>query len=373
MFPPHNGPSENITYQVTITATGVWTSVTLQVLESSFMQHIPLSASQSKTIHLPSSVGMINNSSSNLLSVTSVWPVTVVASFCNPAGCDHSPLHDVSSWGTNYYPITPHFPNEKAVSQMVITSSDHETSVDIFLSGEVLFKGDTYPRGSILQLHLAALQSVYLQSNSSLSGSELNSKEAVGVVVGVTCPKYTTGHCLYGFAELESVSHWSFDYIVPPLVNTEMSSSFLLAMVTINSVLDVTTSTGQTNMTLDGGVMRTIPVLTSDEIHITSDGPLQLIYLRHYKAERPLTLTVLPSEDDICKIEPMFDSGHMNETQDNSTHTGDLKSSVKIPEEPNTAQLSESAGPSSPYTDVGHYLSTMEGQIYPAGCKKGVF
>ncbi|XP_074538742.1 IgGFc-binding protein [Halichoeres trimaculatus] len=371
MFPPHNGPSENITHQVTITATGVGTSVTLKILESSFMQHISLSASQSKTVHLPSSVGMSNDHSSHLLSVTSVWPVTVIASFCTPAGCDHSQLHGVSSWGTNYYPITPNF-SEKAVSQMVITSSDRETSVDIFLSGEVLFKGNVYPRGSILQLHLAALQSVYVQSNSSLSGSELNSKEAVGVVVGFTCPKYKTGHCSYGFSELESVSHWSFDYIVPPLVNTDMSSSFLLAMASINSVLDVTTSTGQTNMSLDGGVMRTIPVLTSDKIQITSDSPLQLIYLRQYKVDRPMTLTVLPSVDDICKIEPMFDSGHMNQTNDNSTSTGDSKPGVKISQEPGFTQLSENAEPGSSYTDtdVGHYLSTMEGQIYPAACKK---
>ncbi|XP_031708909.1 mucin-5B-like [Anarrhichthys ocellatus] len=33
-----------------------------------------------------------------------------------------------------------------AVSQMVITSSDRGTSVDIFLSGDVLFEGNVYPR-----------------------------------------------------------------------------------------------------------------------------------------------------------------------------------------------------------------------------------
>ncbi len=103
MFPPHNDPTANVSHEVTITAAGVWTSVTVTVLESSFEQHIFLSASQSKTIHLPLLVGMVSVNSSYLLSVTSVWPVTVLASFCSHAGCDHSLLHDVYSWGTHYY------------------------------------------------------------------------------------------------------------------------------------------------------------------------------------------------------------------------------------------------------------------------------
>lgn len=376
MFPPHNDPAANVSHQVTITATGDWTSVTVKVLESSFMQSIFLSASQSKTIHLPFSVGMTSDRSSYLLMVKSIRPVTVLASFCTHTGCDHSLLHDVSSWGTRYYPIAPHFLNQTAVSQMAITSSDHETSVDIYLSGEVLFEGNMYPRGSVLKLHIGVLQSVYLHSNSSLSGSELNSQEAVGVVVGFTCSKHTPGDCLYGFAELKPVSHWSLDYIVPPLVNTGMNSSFLLAMATINSDVDVTTSTGRTNVYLVGGVMTVIPVVTSDKIHITSGSPLQLVYFRHDDAQRPSTLTVLLSVDDICQTVPMFDSGDMSEQQDNSTHTGgqDFESSVKFSQKPNFAQPPDNAEPSSLHTDtdVGYYLSTMNKQLYPAVCEKSM-
>ncbi|XP_051261445.1 IgGFc-binding protein-like isoform X2 [Dicentrarchus labrax] len=372
MFPPHNDPTANISHQVTITATGVqWTSVTVEVLESNFMQHIVLAASKSKTIHLPLSVGLTSDHSSYLLSVTSIRPVTVLASFCTRIGCDHSLLHDVSSWGTTYYPITPHFPNQTAVSQMVITSSDHKTSVDIFLSGEVLFKGNVYPRDSVLKLHIGVLQSVYLQSNSSLSGSELNSQKAVGVVVSFTCSKPTPGDCLYGFAELKPVSHWSFDYVIPPLVNTRMSSSFLLAMAAISSDMDVTTSTGRKSVSLVGGEMKVIPVSTSDKIYITSDSPLQLVYFRLDNAQCPSTLTVLPSVDDICQAVPMFDSGDMSEHQDNSTHTGNYEFGIEISQKPEDAQLPDNAEPSSPHTDtgVGHLLSTMNRQLYPAVCE----
>ncbi|XP_030248331.1 IgGFc-binding protein-like isoform X5 [Sparus aurata] len=367
MFPPHSDPTATVGHQVTITTTGVWTSVTVQVLESSFMQHLFLAANQSKTVHLPVSVQMTSSNSSFLLSVTSLRPITALASVCTSTGCDHSLLHDVSSWGTHYYPVTPHFPNQTVVSQMVITSSYHNTSVDIFLSCDVLFKGNVYLRGSVLKLHVGVLQSVYLQSNSSLSGSEVTSREAVCVVVGFTCSKHTPGHCLYGFAQLKPASHWGFDYIIPPLVNTRMSSSFLLAMTAIKSEVDITTSTGRKNLSLLGDIMKVIPLETSDKIHITSDNPLQLVYFGHDNASGPSALTVLLSVDDICQTLPMFDSGDMSEQQDDGTQT---VSGVKFSQ--NFTQLPDDAEPSSPHTDtdVGYYLSTMNRQTNPAVCEK---
>lgn len=377
MFPPHCDSNANASHQVTITASWVRTSVTVKVLESSFMQHIFLSANQSKTIHLPPSVGLANARSSHLLSVISAQPVTVLASFCTQTGCEHSLLHDVASWGTQYYPVTPNFPKQTAVSQMVITSSDHETSVDIFLSGEVLFNGNTYPRGSVLKLHLGMFQSVYLQSNYSLSGSEVNSQGAVGVVVGYTCSKHASEDSLYGFAELKPVSQWNFDYVIPPLVNTGINSSFLLAISTVSSDLDVTTSTGRKSTSLIGGVVKVIPVVTTDKVHITSDVPFQLIYFRNDNEQRSSTLTALPSVDDICQPVPTFDSTDTSEHQDNSSHTGDFESAVKSSGEPDSPQLpdgdEDNANSSSPFTDVGHYLSTTNQQLFPAVCEKSVY
>lgn len=128
-----------------------------------------------------------------------IW---VLPLFCYQEVCDHTLLHDVSSWGTRYYPITPRFSKQAAVSQMVITSSEDETSVKIFLSGEVLFRGNVYPEGSFLELHMGTLQSLCLQTNSSFSGLELNSQKAVVVVF--TCSEHTPGACLYGILSTES-------------------------------------------------------------------------------------------------------------------------------------------------------------------------
>lgn len=53
---------------------------------------------------------------------------------------------------------------------------------------------------------------VCLQSDSSLSGLELNSQKAVGVLVGFTCSKHTPGVCVYGYDQLkpEELEIWLF-------------------------------------------------------------------------------------------------------------------------------------------------------------------
>ncbi|XP_054637554.1 IgGFc-binding protein isoform X2 [Dunckerocampus dactyliophorus] len=369
-FPPHNDPKANARHQVTITATSIWTSVTVKVLQSDFTRHISLAASQSETVNLPLSVGTASAHSSLLLSVTSVQPVTVLASFCTQTGCEHSLLHDVSSWGANYYPVTPNFPSQMAVSEMVVTSSDQETSVDIFLSGEVVFNGDSYRNGSVLNLHLGAFESLYLQSNFSLCGSELYSQEPVGVIVGFTCFDHTVGECLYGFAELKPVSSWSFEYFVPRVVNAGISPSLLLAMTKINADLDVITRSGKKNLSLRGGVMKTIPVVASDNVYILSDVPLQLIYFRHDIEQRASTLTALLSVEDICHSGPMFDAEDISSHPDDTSNIKHIKAVVELSHEHAFTPTMANNESSSTYVDVGHYLNTMNKELYPSVCEK---
>lgn len=116
---------------------------------------------------------------------------------------------------------------------------------------------------SVLKLQIWMLQSVYLQSNSSLS--ELNFQKAVGVVVGFTCSKHTPGACLYGFAQLKPVSHWTFDYVIPPLVNTGITSFFLLGMATIYWEVAFNSSSRRRNLSLIGSVMKVVQLETSVE------------------------------------------------------------------------------------------------------------
>ncbi|XP_061531066.1 IgGFc-binding protein [Phycodurus eques] len=368
MFPPHNDPTANASHQVTITATGVWTSVTVKVLQSDFMHNISLTATQSQTIHLPSSVGMASARSSSLLSIVSVQPVTVLATLCTQTGCEHNRLHDVSSWGTHYYPATPNFPSQTSVSEMVVTNSNRETSIEMFLSGEVIFNGTLYPEGSVLKLRLGLFESIYLQSNFSLSGSELYAQASVGVIVGFTCGNYLLGGCLYGFAELKPVSLWGYEYFVPPLVNAGTRSSLLLAMTNINSNLVVTTSNGQTSVSSSGGLMKTIPVVPLDQVHVISDVPLQLIYFRHDIVQRATTLTVLLSVDEICQTGQMFDAENITSPLAITSHTHNLtESAVKFPHKPNNVSSSSTYA-----EDVGHYLSTTSNESPLSVCEKKI-
>lgn len=135
-----------------------WESLQRSWRVISFIQQIFLTAYQSETIDLLQSVRISSDYSSHILSVNSTWPVTVLTSFSSRAVCDYTLLHDVSFLGTHYYLITPRFSKQAAVSQMVITSSQDETSVRIFLCGEVLFRGNVYPEGSLFELQMGALQ-----------------------------------------------------------------------------------------------------------------------------------------------------------------------------------------------------------------------
>lgn len=98
--------------------------------------------------------------------------------------------------------------------------------------------------------------SVCLQSDSSLSCSELNSQKAVGVVVGFTCSKHTPRVCLYRFAQLKPVESWRFGYFIPPsLPNTGTSSSFMLAMTAVSSEVHNTTDNKRERLCLVGRSM----------------------------------------------------------------------------------------------------------------------
>lgn len=153
-----NDPGANPNHQVAIAAPTSWTRITAEVQESHFIQRIVLSAYQSETIDLPLSVRTSSHYSSHIFDVNSTWPVTVLASSCFCAICYYTFLHDASSWGTHYYLILPRLCKQIAVSQMVITGSEDETSVERFPSGEVLFGGNVDPEGSFLELHMGAPQ-----------------------------------------------------------------------------------------------------------------------------------------------------------------------------------------------------------------------
>lgn len=93
------------------------------------------------------------------------------------------------------------------------------------------------------------------QSDSSLSGSKLNSQKAVGVVVGLTCSKHTPGDCLYGFSQQKPVGSWRFDYLIPPLANVGTGSIFLMAVSALSSQVHIT---WQPDWGSFAGIMRVI-------------------------------------------------------------------------------------------------------------------
>lgn len=166
--------------------------------------------------------------------------------------------HDVSSWGSHYYLITPRFSKQAAVSQMVITSSEDEPSVKIFLSGEVLFRGVVYPEGSFLESHLGVLQCLppeWLQS-FWFSFWSLTPKKAVGVVVGFYLLRTHTRGLFVQVSSTETSEELG-DLIISflPSQTQGTSSSFLLATTGVSSEVHITPTTGERDSLPLGGTI----------------------------------------------------------------------------------------------------------------------
>lgn len=193
---------------------------------------------------------------------------------------------------------------------MVNTSSEDETSVKIFLFGEVLFRGNVYPEGSFLDLHKGTLQSVcppeWLQSfwfkvklpKSCWSCGRVNLLQT-----------HTWGLFIWIFStetsgELEIwLSHPSLGKRGNGFHFPDGSKCIELA--------------GTHHMTTRLRVFCWHCVgyssLTSDKLHIGSESLLQLLYFRHrwplslhimrvgqfYEGENILLHTSTPSEEDV--------------------------------------------------------------------------
>ena len=192
------------------------------------------------------------------------------------------------------------------------------------------------------------LQNIYLQSNSSLS--ELNFQEAVGVVVGFTCSKHIPGACLYGFAKPKKASHWTFDYVIPPLVNTGITSFFLLGMATIYWEVAFNSSSRQKNVSLNGSVMKVVQLETSVEnCYQWQSSSAYLLQIWQPTVSNNNSPVFCGGNLSCCAF--LFGFGEAAEQKENITIT-DFNIGGEFADELNFAQLHDNAEPSSNHPDT---------------------
>uniref|UniRef100_W5M883 VWFD domain-containing protein n=2 Tax=Lepisosteus oculatus TaxID=7918 RepID=W5M883_LEPOC len=249
------------------------------------------------TVSLPAQVDMLGSYSPSAFLVQADQEVSVLALRCRPGSCAASLLYPVGFWGNHYYAVAPLVPGQASLAEIVITNHASNNLVDIVLAAPVSFQGRAYSRGDVLTLRLGPFWSAQLQSPQSLSGSEITSQEAVGVVCGYTCAPEGSQGCSYGFVQLLPTSGWGDTYVVPPLP-TQSSSDLLYVFTYLTTRLQVRDNQAQHERTLLGGAVEELPVNPSSAAYITASNGVQVVYFCS-GAAAPFLISLL-SADRSC-------------------------------------------------------------------------
>nr|XP_046181870.1 IgGFc-binding protein-like [Oncorhynchus gorbuscha] len=174
---------------------------------------------KSMSFDLPKGVEMIG-SKKNLPTVLieASQEVTVLSLNYKKETADTSVVYPVKDWGTEYFIFTPMSTAGDRFSKefSIINYKEKNFGVEVYLTGPVTFQRQKYFAGSKLTIDLLPFESVQIQSQFDLSGTNVISKFPVGVLSGHSCTKKYTG-CNHVYEQLQPVKSWGKEFIVAPL------------------------------------------------------------------------------------------------------------------------------------------------------------
>ncbi|KAF7242293.1 IgGFc-binding protein [Varanus komodoensis] len=126
-------------------------------------------------------------------------------------------VYPVHALGTLYYIVTPLGTRRtNYLKEFAVIAWKNTATVEVFLTGNVIFKGRSYASGSKLTVILAAFQAVQLQSSDDLSGTKIQASEPVAVLTGHACVQQNY-YCDHVAEQLLPVSNWGTTFLVPPI------------------------------------------------------------------------------------------------------------------------------------------------------------
>lgn len=172
---------------------------------------------KSVSFKLPNSVEMKGGKKSRqAVLIEASQDVTVMSLNFKRYTADTSVIYPVTDWGTEYFIFTPSSTQKDTFKEFSITNYREPNSVEIFLQGSVRFQGKYYRRGSKMTLKLDAFETVQIQSQDNLRGTNVVSRLPVAVSSGHSCvQKYTS--CNHVYEQLLPVNSWGKEFIIAPL------------------------------------------------------------------------------------------------------------------------------------------------------------
>lgn len=253
------------------------TSITVTIPKSKFREVVALHRKQVVTVQLPSHVQMVGtNIFPSTVVVKSSKLISVMSLNSKETSTETTIVYPLFFLGKKYFVITPTGHPTGSFQEFAVVACQQATNVDIYLRGQVTFKGQVYPAGSKLHVSLKPFQTIQLQSTNDLSGTKVLSQKPVAVLAGHTCI-WSHNHCQHVMEQLLPVSQWGKTFAVVPL---SFQSTHAVAFVVAHqaTLLQIQAGPKQKMLWLQAGEVKKLAVKLAKPLYLTADAGIQVIF-----------------------------------------------------------------------------------------------
>ncbi|XP_037649588.1 IgGFc-binding protein-like [Sebastes umbrosus] len=258
----------------------------------------------SVSFKLPDSVEITGSKKSHqTVLIEASQDVTVMSLNYKQYTADTSVIYPVKDWGTEYFIFTPSSTHRDTFKEFSITNYKEPNSVEIFLKGSVTFQGKYYRRGSKMTLKLEAFETVQIQSQDNLRGTNVVSRLPVAVSSGHSCAQiYTT--CNHVYEQLLPVNSWGKEFIIAPLPYHDLfysSHDSVFVQASQPTIITVNVNGKVQSRRMFAGQTLEFYSQWPHAIYLTSDKGIQVLFefnggldgvLDHFD---PFLMTILPT------------------------------------------------------------------------------
>ncbi|XP_069058166.1 IgGFc-binding protein-like [Pleurodeles waltl] len=303
--------ASDVILSLVITAYEEPTTVSISIPQTKAKEYL-FNRKESKWIRIPSSTEMTGSGvfAASTITVRSDTPISVISQSRRLHSSGRAVVYPVAALGTEYYAITPYEEPQEPFKEFAIINHDQANTVDVYLKGRVLFHGQSYMAGDKLQVQMAPLEALQLQSADDLSGTRIVSEIPVAVLTGNKC-SWLHSLCDLVYEQLMPVKSWGTEFFVPPL---PFQSRYDVAYVVASQETTVSYTSGSTKMKremLAGEALR-IRVRFSHPLFITASAGIQVMFhctggLTQYK-QYDQFLIGIPDTSQFCTSYSIYGS-----------------------------------------------------------------
>ncbi|XP_075912854.1 uncharacterized protein LOC116958389 [Petromyzon marinus] len=252
------------------------TQVTISVPAVNFSQAVLLPPFSVGNVSIPVTAEIAENGivTNKVVSVRSDSDISVWGMSKRSATTDGFMMIPEQELGTEYYVVAP--VSGSSTNEFAIVSPYNNVTVQIILSGNVIFNGVTYSNN--LNITLQEDQVVQFQG-SALTGTRVLSSQPVAVFSGDRCIAVHTA-CNFVTEQLLPVRQWGSSYLVFPVSIKSTNDSVIITSPSSASIrVNVSVDGNFTTYTLTNYGRISVPIYANQTLSINSSVNVGVMYI----------------------------------------------------------------------------------------------